>query len=45
MNGKLCFCPWQLVALGPGLHVHPPALRDPYTGEFLSRTEYERRYR
>lgn len=43
MNGKLCWCPDQLVALGPGLHVHQP-IRDPYTGEFLSRDSYVRRY-
>ena len=43
MNGKLCWCPHQLVALGPGLHAHP-AIRDPYTGEFMSRDAYLRRY-
>lgn len=43
MNGKLCWCPHQLIALGPGLHAHP-AIRDPYTGEFLSRDAYLRRY-
>ena len=43
MNGKLCWCPHQLVALGPGLHVHEP-IRHPYTGEFMTRDQYVREF-
>ena len=41
---KLCWCPSNLVAVGPGLHP-PQVIRDPYTGEFLSRGAYARRYK
>lgn len=44
MNGKLCWCPHQLVALGPHLHQHADRLRDPYTGEFMRREQWLRRY-
>lgn len=37
---KYCWCPHNLVALGPGLHVHERP-RCPYTGRILSVREYE----
>ena len=43
MNGKGCTCGWNLVELPAMLHPHP-IRRDPYTGEFLSKDEYRRRY-
>lgn len=44
MNGKLCWCPHQLLEIQAELH---PArvLKDPYTGEFLTAAQYERRYK
>lgn len=45
MNGKLCFCPHQLLECPPAFNPQGNrALRDPYTGQFLSPNEYQRRY-
>lgn len=43
MNGKLCVCPHELLEIQAELH---PArvIRDPYTGEFLNASQWERRY-
>lgn len=44
MNGKMDWAPGSLIALEACLHYGPEPRRDPYTGEFLSRTEFEKRY-
>lgn len=41
---KGCNCPHNLVAMPECLHIMSEPLRCPYTGKFLSVTEYERRY-
>ena len=41
-NGKLCFCPHQLVEIDPLLNPSPEPLRHPYTGQFMSREEFNR---
>lgn len=42
-NGKLCTCGWQLIEIEAILH---PArvIKDPYTGEFMTPSAYQRRY-
>lgn len=42
INGKLCWYPWQLIALEACLHQKPPPIRHPYTGRFMTADEYER---
>ena len=44
MRGKLCWEPESLVASPACLHPVREALRDPYTGRFISAAGYERRY-
>lgn len=44
MNGINCVCPHQLVEVQACLHWKREPLRDPYTGVFLSKSEYQRRY-
>jgi hypothetical protein len=44
MNGKLCSCPHQLVAIQKELHVKPEPLRCPNTGEFLGVDGWLRRF-
>jgi hypothetical protein len=42
MNGKLCFCGHQLVELEAALHPAPEPIRHPYSGRFMTASEYER---
>lgn len=45
MNGTLCFCPHQLLECPPEFNVNGNAgSRDPYTGRFISKKDYEYRY-
>lgn len=44
MGPKTCWCGHNLVALPAALHPPGERRRDPYTGEFLTDREYERRY-
>lgn len=44
MNGKLCCCPQQLVAIQKELHIKPEPLRCPNTGEFLGVDGWMRRF-
>jgi len=43
MGSKRCWCSHNLVALAPELHLQERR-RDPYTGEFMSKTGWEQRY-
>lgn len=42
-GSKLCFCPHMLVECPPEFNPRTP-LRDPYSGQFLDRDSYQRRY-
>jgi hypothetical protein len=44
MNGKNCVCGPSLLALQGCLHVAGERRRDPFTGEYMSRDQYLRRY-
>jgi|SRR5579883_612212 len=44
MMGKDHFCGPSLIELPKCLHPSPEPPRDPYTGEFLSLAEWQRRY-
>lgn len=43
MNGKLCWCPHELLELPMELHPSP-VYKDPYTGEFMTRKQFFTRY-
>jgi hypothetical protein len=40
---KRCFCPHNLLECPPEFHTGATT-RDPYTGQYLNRREYEQRY-
>lgn len=44
MNGKQCWCPHQLIEIQKELHPAPQPLRCPYTGEYMTVENYQRRY-
>lgn len=44
MNGKLCWCSHQLLEIQDCLHPANATRRDPYTGQFLTLAQYQRRY-